>query len=581
MSYVPPVGALSEALEVVGLGEILELPPFGHVDRSTVESLLSEFARFAAEVIVPTDRIGDVQGAVLDPETGQVTVPGEFADVYRRYVAGGWGGLTFATAHGGGGVPRAVGLALQEMFASSNLALSLNPVLTQSAAEVIAEWGSDSQRARLLPKLLTGEWSGTMVLTEPDAGSDVGALRTRAVEAADGTWRISGTKIFITWGAHGMAENIVHMVLARTAGEPGGTSGLSLFAVPRTLPDGSANRLRAVGLEHKLGIRASPTCVMAYEEAAGELVGPLGGGMQAMFTMMNMARVAIGVQGLAVGEAALQQARAYAMERRQGHAGSGGAGPSSPIIEHPDVRRMLAEMQAVTSAARLILYATGAAQDTAANHPSAERRASGASLVALLTPIAKAWCTDRGVEVASAAIQVHGGLGYMEESGMPQRLRDVRIAPIYEGTNGIQAKDLVLRKVAADQGSAMHGLIERIRGTVGRLASVPSGLPCAGDALTAATAALEECTRWIVERAPAARDDVLAGSAAYLELCGTVVGGWLLARRALMAMEGAGTSDPDRALCDLEAFAVTRLSRAPSLVVPVTAGMAYLRRYRP
>jgi len=581
VSYVPPVGCLTEALEVAGLADILGLPAFGHVDRATVESILWEFSRFASEVIVPTDRIGDLQGSALDHETGRVRVPDEFRDVYRRYVAAGWGSLTFAAADGGGGLPRVVGLALQEMFASSNLALSLNPVLTQSAAEVIAEWGSESQRSLYLPKLLTGEWSGTMVLTEPDAGSDVGALRTRAVLGADGTWGISGTKIFITWGEHGLADNIVHMVLARTDDVPGGTSGLSLFAVPRTMPDGRSNRVRCVGLEHKMGIRASPTCVMEYDEAVGELVGPRGGGMQAMFTMMNMARVAIGVQGLAVGEAALQQARTYAMERRQGHAGTGGPGPSSPIIDHPDVKRMLVEMQAVTSAVRLLLYVTGATQDTAAHHPSAEHRAWARSLVALLTPIAKGWCTDRGVDIASVGIQVHGGIGFIEESGVPQRLRDVRIAPIYEGTNGIQAMDLVLRKVAGDQGSTMRGLIGQIRETIRQLASVPSGLPRAGDALAAATDTLEECTHWIVERSPSSRDDVLAGSSAYLDLCGTVVGGWLLARRVLAMLEHPGTIGLDRALCDLEAFAVMKLSRAPSLVLPVTAGMEYLQRYRP
>ena len=580
MSYVPPLGNLAEALDVVGLAEILELPAFGHVDRSTVDSILWEFSRFASEVIAPTDRIGDLQGSALDRETGRVRVPEEFTPAYRSYVAGGWGSLTAATEHGGGGVPRVVGLALQEMFASSNLALSLNPVLTQSATEVIAEWGSEAQRSRYLPKLLTGEWSGAMVLTEPDAGSDVGALRTRATPGPDGTWRITGTKIFITWGEHGLADNIVHMVLARTDGEPGSTSGLSLFAVPRTMPDGTSNGVRCVGVEHKMGIRASPTCVMEYGDAEGELVGPRGGGMQAMFTMMNMARVAIGVQGLAVGEAALQQARTYAMERRQGRAGPG-PGPSSPIIEHPDVKRMLAEMQALTSASRLVLYLTGATQDAAAHHPSAEQRAWARSLVGLLTPIAKGWCTDRGVDVASAGIQVHGGIGFIEESGVPQRLRDIRIAPIYEGTNGIQARDLVLRKVAGDRGSTMYGLIARIRGTLQQLASVPSGLFFAGDALEAAVDALQECTQWIVERAGSNRDDVLAGSSAYLDLCGTAVGGWLLARRAHMALREPGSAEPERALCDLEAFAVTWLSRAPSLVLPVTAGMGYLARYAP
>jgi alkylation response protein AidB-like acyl-CoA dehydrogenase len=580
MSYVPPVDRLLEALDVAGLPDVLTLPAFAHVDRPLVESVLQEFARFAAEVIVPTDRIGDLRGSALDPETGRVIIPAEFAPVYRQYVAGGWGALAVAPEHGGGGFPRVVALALQEMFASSNLSLSLNPVLTQSAAEVIAGWGTDDQRARYLPKLVTGEWSGTMVLTEPDAGSDVGAIRTRGEEAPAGSWRVTGTKIFITWGEHDLAANIVHMVLARTDPGSRGTAGLSLFAVPRILPDGRANSVRCLGVEHKLGIRASPTCVMEYDGAVAELIGPRGGGIRAMFTMMNMARVAIGVQGLAVGEASLQQAQAFALQRRQGRAGSDRAGASSPIAAHPDVRRMLAEMQALTAAMRLVLYATGAAQDTAVHHVAAEARASAGAFVALLTPIAKAWCTDRGVELASTLMQVHGGIGFIEESGVPQRLRDVRISPIYEGTNGIQAQDLVLRKVAADKGAAMFALLGRVRDTAARLAETTGA--GAGDpsrVLGDAASALDECTRWIVERSPAARDDVLAGSAAYLELSGTVVGGWLLARRAL-ALARAGVARADPALGDLLAYSVTRLSRMPSLVLPVTAGAGYLGQFR-
>ena len=576
--YAPPVDDIVEALELVGLGELAGLDAYAGAgaDPATVRELLEAFGRFAAEVIAPTDRVGDREGARLDPATGAVSLPEPFAKAYRSYVDGGWGALAFPVDHGGGGMPRLVGTALQEVLTSANMALSLNPILTQSAIELLGQWGTRAQQERYLPKLVTGEWTGTMNLTEPDAGSDLGAIRTTAVPGDDGGgdgWRVTGTKIFITWGEHDLADNIVHLVLARTPGAAPGTKGISLFLVPKVLADGRRNTLRCASLEHKLGIHASPTCVMDFDGAEGELVGDLHGGMRAMFTMMNAARLSIAVQGLAVGEVAGQQAWAFARERRQGRAPGAAPGTASPIVEHPDVARMLLDIRASTSAMRLLLFLTAQQTGVAAHGPSAEARAAAQGRVDLLTPVGKAWCTDTGFRLASSALQVHGGMGYVEETGIAQRLRDSRIAPIYEGTNGIQAIDLVTRKLGRDGGAAVRALLADIDTTVGEAAAAGASLARAAALLGEAVQALRSATDWMLDDARSDPANVLAGATAYTELCGVTVGGWLLVRRALRAAE---TERAAAALVDADVFAVESLTSAPGLARRSTAGSAHL-----
>ena len=456
-AYRAPVGDIVLALDVADLDDVLRLEAFRHVERESMVIALEEFGRLASDAIAPSDRVGDLIGARFDPASGGVQTPEAFHRAYERYVEGGWGALQFPSAFGGGDLPSVVGLAIGEMFASANMALSLNPVLTQGAIEALLQWGTTGQQATYLPKMLTGEWTGTMNLTEPDAGSDLGEIRTRAEPEGTGRWRITGTKSFITWGEHDLADNIIHLVLARTPDAPAGTKGLSLFVVPKRLlsatgvPD-EQNALRCLNVEAKLGIHGSPTCVMEFDGAEGELVGPLHGGMRAMFTMMNAARLFIGTQGPAVAERAFQHAQEYAANRLQGRAAGVAPPARSPIIDHPDVRRMLLLMTTGTQAARALLYTAAAHGDRARHAADKDARFRSQQFADLLTPVAKAWSTDMGFGAASLGVQVLGGAGYIEESGMAQRLRDARIAPIYEGTNGIQALDLVTRKLPRDDG---------------------------------------------------------------------------------------------------------------------------------
>ncbi|HTW97573.1 MAG TPA: acyl-CoA dehydrogenase [Acidimicrobiales bacterium] len=579
--YRPPVEEIVLDLETAGLERLLELEAYAGIDLELVRQTLGELGRFVTEVIAPTDRPGDLEGARFDPASGQVVVPEALRRAYRRYVDAGWGSLQFPAEHGGGGLPGAAGLAMQEMLAAANLSLSLNPVLTQGAVELLLAWGTPSQQARFVPRLVTGEWCGTMNLTEPEAGSDLGAVSTRAEPAGDGTWRVFGTKIFITWGEHDLADNIVHLVLARAPGAPPGTRGLSLFLVPKRLltADGAAgapNALRCVRLEHKLGLHASPTCVMSYEGALGELVGTEHGGMQAMFTMMNRARLAIGVEGPAVAERAYQQALAYALERRQGRAGDAASG-SSPLAEHPDVRRMLLTMRTSLLAARLLLYSAAVERDLARHAADRHAREQAQDLVDLLTPVAKAWATDRGVDAASLGIQVLGGIGYVEESGMPQRLRDVRIAPIYEGTNGIQAIDLVTRKLDRRSGATIMDLLGRIAGLVAQAREQPGGaaIVTSLEVLAEAHETLAASTSWLLEALPGRREDALAGASAYLDLLGTTLGGWLLARRAL-TVSGRDDHAGQRAAAESNFYALELLSRATGLRRAIMIGAATL-----
>jgi alkylation response protein AidB-like acyl-CoA dehydrogenase len=547
IAYRAPLEDIFDALDVAGLEGLLALSAFDHVDRETVEHALSEFGRFASDVIAPTDGIGDRDGCQLDVPAAQVSVAPAVRRAYRQYVESGWGALPFPLEYGGGAFPSLVGIALQEMFASANVALSLNGILTQGGIELLMAWGDEAHKALYLPKLLTGEWCGTMNLTEPEAGSDLGEVRTQAVPEGDGTWRISGTKIFITWGEHDAAENIIHLVLARTPDAPAGTRGLSLFLVPKVLVDqdgglGDRNSVRCIGLEHKLGIHSSPTCVMEFDEARGELVGPEHGGMAAMFTMMNAARLSIGLQGPSIAERAFQHAFSFAQSRMQGR-GPGVVPPArSALTQHPDVQRMLLSMRTTTLASRLLLYVATGYRDLANHASSPEVRASAQGYVDLLTPVAKAWSTDMGVQSASVGIQVLGGMGYIEESGMAQRLRDARIGPIYEGTNGIQALDLVTRKLPMQDGEPVRSLLEEMRK---HAANRPLGdiLGPSYRVLSASVELLGEATDWLLKALTASRADAAAGATAFLELMGTTVGTWLHCRRA----EQVSAADPDRA----------------------------------
>ncbi|MFQ6017378.1 MAG: acyl-CoA dehydrogenase family protein, partial [Kiloniellaceae bacterium] len=455
-AYTAPIAEMRFVLdELAGLGEIAGFPGYEEAQPDLVGAVLEQAGRLAAEVLAPLNQPGDREGARY--ENGVVRTPKGFPEAYAQFVASGWGALPFDPAYGGQGLPWVVAMAVQEMWNSANLSFALAPLLTQGAVELLLAHGADRQKALYLPKMVSGEWTGTMDLTEPQAGSDLGALKTRAVMSGD-HYLIAGQKVFISWGEHDCAENIVHMVLARTPDAPDGTAGISLFMVPKFLvnPDGSLgarNDLRCVSIERKLGIHASPTCVMAYGDsggAVGLLVGAENRGLECMFTMMNYARLAVGIQGLAIAERAYQQALAYARDRIQGRPIDSTDRTPVPIIRHPDVRRMLMTMKANNEAMRALAYTATAALDRAKRHPDAKRRAENQARVDLLTPVVKAWLTDSGCEMASLGVQIHGGTGFIEETGAAQYYRDARVLPIYEGTNGIQALDLVGRKILRD-----------------------------------------------------------------------------------------------------------------------------------
>lgn len=547
--YRAPLDDIRFTLEhVTPLADVLALPRFAHVDADVVDGLLEEAGRFASEVLSPTDREGDRVGArVVD---GGVETPPGFRAAYERYVAGEWGTIQHDPRHGGGGFPLLIANVVKEMLTSANMAFSLAPLLTTGAVHLLQHHGSDAQRERYLPRMITGEWAGTMNLTEPQAGSDVGAVTTRAMPVEDGTYRITGQKIYITFGEHDMTEQIVHLVLARLPDAPPGTKGISLFIVPKLLvaPDGTVggrNDVRVVSIEHKLGIHGSPTCVMAFGEqsdgAIGELVGDPHDGMRQMFTMMNDARLGVGLQGLAVAERAYQRAFDHAVERRQGRAPGAPPGTASPIVEHPDVRRLLLTQRSGILAMRALCYANARALDLAAHHPDPTVRIHEQHVADLLTPLSKAWSTDLGVELTSLALQVHGGMGYVEETGVAQQVRDARIAPIYEGTNGIQAIDLVLRKLGLEDGTFVPAYVAGLRAP----SPLPDDLADLGDGLDAAVDVLARLTDWLLER----RDDptqLLAAATPYLRVFGTVVGASLLVRGAVAAqgLIAAGATSP-------------------------------------
>ena len=535
-------------------------------------AILEGVGALSGEVLAPLNASGDREGVRLS--NGKVFAPSGFREAYAQFAGAGWQGISASPECGGQGMPRAVALAAHETIHSANMAFGLAPMLTLGAIEVLEARGSEEQMRVYLPKLVSGQWSGTMNLTEPQAGSDVGALQTRAVPAGDGSFRITGQKIFITWGDHDLAENIVHLVLARLPEAPAGSKGVSLFLVPKfiSLPDGAigpANAVRCIGVERKMGIHGSPTCTMDYEGATGWLIGGENEGLAMMFTMMNSARVNVALQGVAVGEAAYQKTVAYAHERLQGRGEGAPAKGASPIAMHADVRRMLLTMRALIQAGRAICYSAGVEADLAGSGGDEDARSAARARADLLVPIAKSWCTDRGVEIASLGVQVHGGMGFVEDGGAAQFYRDARIAPIYEGTNGIQAIDLIGRKVSGDGGAAMGLLIAEARDVAGHCAD--SGRPRLariGVRLAAAADTLAEATSWLLAAYRGARRDALAGADAYLRLAGDVAAATFTGRGLLAAGAAVVETQETPALF----FAETILALAPSRLAAITLG---------
>ena len=582
--YKPPVRDVAFVLDnLVDLDALCALDAYSHIDADTLKGALEENARFVAEVIAPVNRVGDIEGSVHDPATNTVRTPTGFVEAYRQYVAAGWGGVPFPVEYDGGGFPWLAGIALQEFISSGNMAFSMAPLLTQGAIDLLLEHGSEELKERYLRRMVTGEWTGTMNLTEPQAGSDVGAVRTKAVPQGDGTYRITGTKIYITFGEHDMAENIVHLVLARTPDAPPGTKGISCFVVPKYLVNddgslGERNDAVCVSIEHKMGIKASPTCVMSYGEAGGAvgyLIGEENQGMRYMFTMMNNARLSVGLEGLSLAERAYQDAYTYAIERHQGRAPGAPAGEQSLIIAHPDVRRMLLTMRSLTEAMRNIVYVTAEAIDVSRHHPDAEVRAARNEFVDLLIPVAKGWCTDMGVEVTSLAIQVWGGMGFIEESGVPQHYRDARITTIYEGTNGIQAMDLVGRKLGLRGGAAVMELFDTMASIDAELAAAGDDLAASRKALADALATTRSTTEWVMTNGLANPVDALAGATPFLRMFSLVVAGWLMARQALAA-RAVGGDEGEAKLATARFFCEQWLPQVHGLTAQVTAGAAPL-----
>lgn len=581
MSYRAPVTDIANTLKhVAGLDRALADGLYGDLTADLVDAVLEEAGKFAAERIAPLNTVGDKLGTPF--KDGRVTMPPGWKDTYSDWAAAGWNGLMADAEFGGQALPCVINAACLEMWNAACSSFGLGPLLTQGAIEAIAAHASDQLKAIYLPKMISGEWTGTMNLTEPSAGSDLAALRSKAERAGDGTYRITGNKIFITYGEHDLTENIVHLVLARLPDAPAGTKGISLFIVPKFLVNadgsiGARNDVRCHSIEHKLGVHGSPTCTMVYGDdggAVGYLVGEENRGLAAMFTMMNNARLAVALQGVAIAERATQQAIAYAAERRQGRApGYAGEG-MSPIILHPDVRRMLLTMRGYTQGARAICYMLAAEIDRAHLGKTEAERQAGQARASLLTPIAKAFSTDIGNEVASLGVQVHGGMGFVEETGAAQHMRDARIFAIYEGTNGIQAIDLVTRKIPLEGGALVAGEISRMRAVAAKVAGTNAAdFGRTAARLTDAIDSLERATGHLLAALKSNPADALAGATPYARLFGLALGGTALAEKAL-AQRDNGTAETLRAEATGTArfFAENLATAAPGLELSVTSG---------
>lgn len=558
--YNAPLGDIDFVLNrFCGLSDITSLPKFADVDASMVGDLLSEAARFFEERFSPLNKLGDTVGSHRNAD-GTVTTPEGFKEAYQAYVDAGWGAVGFDQGFGGGGFPWLVNIAIQEIMNSSNMALTMAPLLTQGAIDAIMHHGDEIQKMTYLPKMISGEWTGTMNLTEPDAGSDVGAVRTKATKQSDGTYLITGTKIYITFGEHDMADNIIHLVLARTPDAPAGTKGISCFIVPKYVLNadgslGARNDVKCVSIEHKTGIKASPTCVLSFGDeggAVGYLIGEENHGMSYMFTMMNQARLGVGLEGMALIERAYQQSVEYAVQRKQGRAPGAPAGESSSIILHPDVKRMLVTMKSTIEALRRIIYWNAACLDIAAHHTDAAEREKASDIAALLTPISKGWGTDMSVELTGMAVQIHGGMGFIEETGVAQHYRDARITTIYEGTNGIQAMDLVGRKLGMKGGAVVLGLFDEMDVMHDKLLKHPELLASAAE-LKSAVTAVRGTTSWFFENATN-QVAVLSGATPYLRQLSTLVGGYVMAKSAHIALHSDLSEDEKSAKINTARF---------------------------
>ena len=582
--YVAPLKDMRFAMQyLAGLEQIVGLPGCEEASPDVVDAILDEAAKFAGQVLSPLNRVGDTNGAKWR-DTVVTTSPG-FKEAYKQFVDNGWNGLGCDPEFGGQGLPKLLSAAVSEMWKGANHAFSLCPMLTQGAIEALMIAGNDQQQADYLPKLVSGEWTGTMNLTEPNAGSDLAAVRSRAEPVGDGTYRIFGQKIFITYGEHDMTENIIHLVLARTPNAPEGVKGISLFVVPKFLLDdmgnpGARNDVYCVSIEHKLGIHGSPTAVLAFGDnggAIGTLVGEENRGLEYMFIMMNAARFNVGLEGLGDAERAYQRAVTYARERVQGTEVGTRGGPKVPILRHPDVRRMLMSMRSRIEAMRALAYVTAGAQDIAHCHPDEGERSRQQAFADLMIPVVKGWCTESAIDIASLGVQVHGGMGYIEETGAAQHLRDARITAIYEGTTAIQANDLIGRKIAREKAVTIKVVMAEMREVAKRL---DDDLSVVGARLSVAVDALEQAVLWIVDQFAAQPKAVHAGAVPFLYLMGIVSGGWQLGRSALISREQvrAGDSDPfwTAKLATVRFFADHQLTQAAGLAQSVIDGHAAL-----
>ena len=590
--YQAPLADMKFVLrELVDFDLLAELPGFHEMTLDLAEAVLDEAAKFAGGVLSPLNRSGDVQGARW--QNGVVLTADGWKGAYAQFVADGWGALSCPAQYGGQNLPRALSALIEEMWNGANVAFALCPMLTRGTVDAIELRGSEALKSTYLPKLVSGEWTGTMNLTESQAGSDLSAVRTRAVPAADGRYRLDGQKIFITYGEHDLTDNVIHLVLARIAGAPEGVKGISLFVVPKFLvgdhgSPGARNDVHCVSIEHKLGIHASPTCVLAYGQnggAVGELVGEENRGLEYMFIMMNAARFSVGIEGVGISERAYQTALAYARERIQSTEAGVRGGARVPIVRHPDVRRMLLLMKSQTEAMRALAAVVAVSLDAARLHSLAEERERHQAFADLMIPVVKGWCTENSVDIASLGIQVHGGVGFVEETGAAQYLRDARITPIYEGTTGIQANDLVGRKVARDGGRAAHIVIGEMRAAANELAASSAAAPNLSEiaaALAAAVDALVRAVAYVVENYGTDIRGVSVGAVPLLKLFGVAAGGWQLARSALISHQRLGASGGKGADRDfLEAKIMTArfyadhvLSQAPGLAHSIVHGAA-------
>ena len=583
--YVAPLKDMQFVLkELAGLDGIAKLPGCEEASVDLVDQILEESGKFCSEVLSPLNQPGDAEGSKWDQ--GKVTTPKGFIAAYKQFVEGGWNALQFPAEYGGQGLPKLVATPVMEMWKAANMSFSLCPLLTGGAIEALLLSGSDKLKQVYLPKMVEGTWTGTMNLTEPQAGSDLALVKSKAVREGD-HYRITGQKIFITYGEHDLAENIVHLVLARTPDAPEGVKGISLFVVPKFLVNadgslGKRNDVHCASIEHKLGIHASPTAVLIFGEkegAIGYLVGEENKGLAYMFIMMNAARFAVGLEGVAISDRAYQLARDYAKERIQSRDLDGGA-KAVPIIRHPDVRRMLMSMKAQSEAMRALAYLVASAMDIAHHDPDAGLRAKHQAFADMMIPVVKGWSTETGIEVASTGIQVHGGMGYVEETGAAQLLRDARITTIYEGTTAIQANDLVGRKLAREGGATAKEVVKAMRVVEGRLAQAQGDdMDAIRTALAAGIKAVEECANWIVETYPKDVKAVHAGSVPFLKLMGVVCGGWQMARAALVAQQRLAAKEGDAAfyqakIATARVYADHVMAQAPGLRNTVMRGAA-------